>query len=358
MVLKKFTIAGALLAALTSGYTAQAQVNVPSAEFEHRALERPSTNRPFATPGIFDYDAQVFAPFEFTNDRQKEPNTGFFFTMDKTYTSVSRSGTDSEDDPFQSSGNHYLWGTRYEAGWMNDSDDGWQLGYQNSSGAYNTNGQDVIVANPMTVGNRFATFEINRIFRQQLSQGGYFEPYVGFQYLNFNDKTTQDLAQTVGLVDGTNRFKQEVDNNAFGVHAGARFNKRFGRWRFTTDGAIATTYNQQSYFSTDLFQSGATIDADGNIVAGTVDIDESNTTDQSFVPVLDLQFEMAYNISRDISLRAGVQTLYAFDGVARANTLLDSLNPNSVFGPGGPGADINSESYIAAGFIFGFEWQR
>jgi len=350
MVLKKFTIAGALLAVVASGSSIQAQVNVPSAEFEHRPLERPTSSRPFASPGIFDYDAQVFAPFEFTNDEQKDPNTGFFLTFDKTYTSVSRSGTDSEDSTFQSTGNHYLWGTRIEAGWMNDSDDGWQLGYQNSSGIYFTNGQDVNVDTPMLVDNRFATFEINRIFRQHLSQGGYFEPYIGAQYLNFNDKTIQDLNQTFGMVEGFNRFKQEVDNNAFGVHAGARFNKRSGRWRFTTDGAIATTYNQQSYFATDLF--------DGD---GVIFIDERNDTDQSFVPVLDLQFEMAYNISRDISLRLGVQTLYAFDGVARANTLLDALNPNSAFGPAGPegpGSGVNSQSYLAAGFIFGFEWQR
>lgn len=347
MVLKKFTIAGALLAALASGYSVQAQVNVPSAEFEHRPLERPTTSRPFASPGVFDYDAQVFAPFEFTNDEEKDPYTGFFFTFDKTYTSVSRSGSGVTDDPFQSTGNHYLWGTRYEFGWMNDSDDGWQLGYQNASGIYFTNGQDVNVANPMLVENRFATFEINRVFRQSLSQGGYFEPYIGAQYLNFNDKTLEDSFQTVGLANGTDRFKQEVDNNAFGVHAGARFNKRSGRLRLTSDVAIATTYNQQSYFSTNLFSGG-----------GTIGVDESNATDQSFVPALDLQFEAAYNISRDISLRLGLQTLYAFDGVARANTLPSNLNSNSVFGPGGPGAGLFDESYLAAGFIFGFEWRR
>ncbi len=352
MVLKKFTIAGALLAALASGYSVQAQVNIPSAEFEHRPLERPTTSRPFASPGVFDYDTQAFAPFEFTNDEEKDPYTGFFFTFDKTYTSVSRSGSGVTDDPFQSTGNHYLWGSRYEFGWMNDSDDGWQLGYQNSSGIYFTNGQDVTINSPMLVDNRFATFELNRVFRQSLSQGGYFEPYIGVQYLNFNDKTLQDLTQTVGGITGINRFKQEVDNNAFGVHAGARFNKRSGRWRFTADGAVATTYNQQSYFATDLF-SGVDL-----INGRFVDFDESNATDQSFVPALDLQFEASYNISRDISLRVGVQTLYAFDGVARANTLLDSLNPNSVFGPGGPGAGLFDESYLAAGFIFGFEWRR
>ena len=347
MVLKKITIAGALLAALASGFSAQAQVNVPSAEFKHRPLETPSSSRPFAAPGVFDYDAQVFAPFEFTNDEEKDPQTGFFLTFDKTYTSVSRSGTSSSDSPLQSTGNHYLWGTRFEGGWMNDSDDGWHLAYQNSSGIFFANGQDTNIANPMLVENRFATFELNRVFRQQLSNGGYFEPYIGAQYLNFNDKTIQDLNQTFAGTAGFNRFKQEVDNNAFGVHAGARFNKRAGRLRFTTDAAIATTYNQQSYFATDLFSGG-----------GVISVSETNDVDQSFVPALDLQFEMAYNISRDITLRSGIQALWAFDGVARANILPDSLNPNSNFGPGGPGAGLNNDNYVAAGFIFGFEWKR
>ena len=347
MVFKKIKIVGAVLAALASGNSALAQINVPGAEFEHRRIEKPSGNGPFVEPGIFNYDSQVFAPFEFTNDEEKDPNTGFFVTFDKTYTSVSRSGTRSTDDVSQSTGNHYLWGTRYEAGWMNDSDDGWHLGYQNSEGIYFTNGQDVNVATPTLVDNRFATFELNRVFRQELSQGGYFEPYIGIQYLNFNDKTLQDLTQTAGLTTGGNRFKQEVDNNAFGIHAGGRFNKRSGRFRFTADTAIVTAYNQQSYFSTDLFSSGT-----------TVFISEANEEDQSFVPALDLQFESSYNISRDISLRGGVQVLWAFDGVARANTLTQSLNPNSNFGPGGPGAGLNSEDYVAAGFIFGFEWKR
>lgn len=347
MVLKKFTIAGALLALLASGFSAQAQINIPSAEFEHRPLETPSANRSFATPGIFDYDAQVFAPFEFTNDEQKDPQTGFFLTFDKTYTSVSRSGSNATANPQQSEGNHFIWGTRFEFGWIDETDNGWQIGYQNSDGIFFANGQDINVATPLLVETRLATFEINRIFRQQLKNGGYFEPYIGGQYLNFNDKTLQDLPQTVGTITGGNRFKQEIDNNAFGVHAGARFNKRAGRWRFTTDTALAAAYNQQSFFATDLF-NGGTLNT----------FNETNIVEQSFVPVLDLQFEMAYNISRDISLRSGVQALWAFDGVARANLLPDSLNPNSSFGPGGPGGGLNSESYVAAGFIFGFEWKR
>ena len=350
MVLKKLTVAGALFASLAAGYSADAQINIPSAEFEHRALESAPNNRPFATPGVFDYDAQVFAPFEFTSDEEKDPQTGFFLTFDKTYTSVSSSGSESTDDTAQRVGNNYISGERYEFGWMNDTDDGWNFAYQNSSGIFFTNGQDVLVSNPMLVETRFATFEINRVFRQEMNHGGYFEPYIGMQYLNFQDESIEDSTQFLGAITGTNRFKQEVDNNAFGVHAGARFNRRFGRWRTTTDGAIVTAYNQQKYFATDLFVSGASID-----------INEVSREDQSFVPALDLQFELSYNISRDISLRGGLQALWAFDGVARANTLTSSINPNSAFGingPDGPGSGLFDQDYIAAGFLFGFEWKR
>jgi hypothetical protein len=154
-----------------------------------------------------------------------------------------------------------------------------------------------------------------------------------------DDGTTTD-------VTGENRFKQEANNSAFGVHAGARFNRRRGRWRTTTDGAITAAYNQQRYFATDLTTSA-------NIIS-TI---ESYAEEQSFVPMLDLQFEVAYNISRDITLRTGVQAMWIFDGIARANTAPTSVNPNSFFGTGS-GAGLSEDSYLAAGFLFGFEWRR
>ncbi len=348
MPLKNFMIFGALAALLAPCQTASAQINVPSAEFEHRGIESADATRPFVTPGVFDYDTQVFAPLEFTNDEEKEPNTGFFLTYDRTYTSVSRPGIigGGEDGDTVASGNNYIWGTRYEAGWMTDADDGWTISYQDSHGIFFTNGQDSTVQNPMLVTNRFATVEINKIYRQHMNNGGYFEPYIGAQYINVSDETLEDRLQTVGVTQVTNRFKQEANNIAFGAHAGARFNRRRGRWRTTADGAIAAAYNQQRYFSTDLFNNGTIIG-----------VTETYSEDQSFVPALDLQFELAYNISRDITLRTGVQTMWIFDGIARANTKPQGINPNSFFGTG-TGEGLSEDSFIAAGFIFGFEWRR
>ncbi len=358
MPLKKIMIFSALAALLAPCQLASAQLHVPSAEFEHRDIESVENTRPFAAPGVFDYDTRAFAPLEFTNDEEKDPNTGFFLTYDRVYTSVSRPGIigDGEFGERVASGNNYIWGTRCEGGWMTEEDHGWAVGYQNSRGIFFTSGQDVTVENPMLVTNRFATFEINKIFRQQMKSGGYFEPYIGAQYINVNDQTLFDTLVTTGTIvndDGTttdvtgeNRFKQEANNSAFGVHAGARFNRRRGRWRTTTDGAITAAYNQQRYFATDLTTSA-------NIIS-TI---ESYAEEQSFVPMLDLQFEVAYNISRDITLRTGVQAMWIFDGIARANTAPTSVNPNSFFGTGS-GAGLSEDSYLAAGFLFGFEWRR
>ena len=352
MAFKNYTKVLALMVVLALGQTVLAQTHVPGPRFEHNALEAPSSTGPFVTPGVFDYDAQVFAPIEFTNQDEMDPNTGFFITYDRLYTSVSRPGRIGSDSNAFALGSNYIWGTRCELGWMTEADDGWSLSYQNSSGNFFTNGNDEIIEQPMQVTNRVASVEINRMFRQSISSGGYMEPYLGLRYLNFNDQTIEDTFQTLGGVTDGNRFKQEANNNSFGFQAGSRFNRRRGRWRSTADLAVAATYNQQRYFATDIFRDFIPAANDFR-----TSVTETTTQDQSFIPMIDLQLELAFNISRDISLRGGVQTMYAFNGVARANTLTTGLNPNSFFS-GGEGAGLNDNNYVAAGFLFGFEWRR
>ena len=135
MPLKKFMIYSALAALLAPCQMASAQLHVPSAEFEHRDIESVENTRPFAAPGVFDYDTRAFAPLEFTNDEEKDPNTGFFLTYDRLYTSVSRPGILGEGENGQTvaTGNNYIWGTRYEAGWITEEDHGWSFAFQNLS---------------------------------------------------------------------------------------------------------------------------------------------------------------------------------------------------------------------------------
>ena len=349
MALKHFWKLGSLLATLIVAHSAWGQVHVPGPTFSPKAVEDTESTRPFATPGIFDYDTQLFAPVEFTTGENNDPNTGFYASYDRVYSSFTRgghiTGTSTSAVP---TGTDWVWGTRMEFGWMTESDDGWGVVYQHADGSYFTAGQDVVISNPMMVTTEASSVELNKLFRQSLKKGGYFEPYIGARYLNISDNTIEDTNQLLGLTVVGNRFKQNTTNSAFGLHAGARVNQNRGRWRTTADGAIATTYNQQRYFATDIARS-----------ATATAVTETYSSDQSFVPVLDLQYEVGYHISRDLALRTGLQFMWLWDGIARANTLTTTLNPNSAFTTTGTtGAGLFDDRFISAGVIFGLEWRR
>lgn len=348
MALKNTLIIGALLVSFVAPGVTEGQINKPSPRFRYKKLESAENTRPYATPGVFDYDAQVFAPLEFTDGKEKKPNVGFYFSLDKAYTSVSKATRIGEASDTIQTGSTYIQGSRYDFGWFSDNDDGWGFTYQVSDGIYYTAGQDSSVANPMIVDMNVSTFEINRMFRQALSEGGYFEPYMGVRYMHIGDNTIEDTNQTVGTDGTVNRFKQNVTNDGFGFQAGGKYNSRRGRWRTTIDGSIATVYNQQRYFATDITNSST----------GPQGISETYQSDQSFVPILDGQYEIAYNISRDISLRLGVQAIYSWAGIARANTETTNLNPNSIFGAGGAPTGFFDDSHLTAGFLYGIEWRR
>jgi hypothetical protein len=250
-------------------------------------------------------------------------------------------------------GSNFVWGSRYEFGWFAENETGWTIAYQQNEGNAFHNGQDVLVTNPMLVTTNFSSVEINRVFRQAMSNGSTLEPYIGLRYFGVSDETVEDTNQdfVVNVNPADNRFKQKATNSMIGFHAGARHARRSGRWRFTTDGALVAAHNQQKYFATDVLRE----------IVGTqilTSISETSVEDQSFVPALDFQFDIAFNVTRDITLKTGVQTMYLWTGVNRANTLTTGLNPNSILSGGIGATETNDTRFLAAGFIFGFEWRR
>jgi hypothetical protein len=353
MSLKHFWTLITVISVMSTAGVVQAQVDVPGPRFEPRGVESPENTRPLAEPFVFDYDAQMFAPVEFTNNKELEPNTGFFFVADRMYNSVSRGeprdiqgiGITPNDVP---TGNDWMWGNRFEAGWMGKQDSGWQLVYEKTAGSFFAFGQDLLVRNPMLVNTNYTSLELNRLFRQSLSNGDYFEPYIGMRYFGLSDRTIEDTTFVSGTTTLSNRFKQNAENSSVGAQIGGRFNHRRGRFRYTFDGALAAMYNHQSYFSTDLAFSGATLTG----------ISEFYDNAQAFTPVGDFRCEIAYNFSRDIALRTGFQVQYIWDGVARTDNLTTGLNPNSVNSISGGSAGVFSESVMVAGFNFGIEWRR
>ena len=343
MALKNVFMILALTSSLFVGEVIWGQVNVPSARFQPSNVEETDATRPFAQPGIFDYDAQMWAPVEFTNGKQKKPHTGFFFGYERVYMSLGRAGSlEDNNDPNITTGSDWGWGNRFELGWMNEDGDGWDIIYQKGETNHFAAGLDILISTPLLVSTDFSQVEVNKIYRQTLSSGDYFEPYLGFRYFSISDNTLEDTTQA----PGPNRFKQNMTNNAPGFQVGGRYNARRGRYRLTGDLALAAAYNDQSLFVTDL-----------TTVGGAVGTAQSSFSSQSFVPVLDGAVELAYDLSRDIALKSSVQVNYLWSGVARANTNTTNLNPNSIFGAGN-NFGIQESDFISAGFTFGIEWKR
>lgn len=326
----------------------ESQINVPGPRFKHQAVEGPDSTRPAASPGVYNYDFQTFAPVEFSNGEELGPNTGFYFTFDRLYTSFSGGGD------FGGKGKDYAWGNRYDFGYMNDSDDGWNFIYEQSEGSQFLNGGNFIATNPTFFNTKLGSFELNKVFRQELKQGGWIEPYIGLRYFNLSDRTIEDRTD-LGVL--ANRFTQNVTNNGVGLNLGGRLVKRRGRWRYSHDVSVATTHNQQKIHAEDLTS-----------IAGiaAVTVDSRSDAEQAFVPVIDYRFEIAYSISRDFGFRGGAGIMYFWDGIARANSLPTQDNPNSIFGfdptlggdPTLPGAGLVDNRFIGAGFSFGFEYRR
>ena len=123
--------------------------------------------------------------------------------------------------------------------------------------------------------------------------------------------------------------------------------KRRGRWRFTYRGNVAATYNQQRLELTDA------------LAGPPVTFADTVFTEQSFVPILDGTLEATYNITRDISLKLGVQGSYIWNGILRANTEPTAINGLSTSSDAGSVLfSSNDENFVAAGFVFGFEFRR
>ncbi len=345
MALKRTFMIGVMLACGMLTSATWGQNHTPGTIFERTPGSAHSL--PFATPGVFDYDTQVFAPLEFTNGKEKEPNSGFYFDVARTYTSVERATNfDVGLNRQTSNGSEYLWGTRYELGWFNKEDRGWHAVYHRTEGLFTANNQQAAFASTSAIGNiQLTTFELNRTFRQTVSNGTVFEPSIGLRYNWMRDQITDNTLASGG---GTSIFFQRASNSAIGLQIGARASKRRARWRFTYRGNLAATYNQQRLTTNDSIDGGAFIT-----------FVEQDLSDQSFVPILDGLAEAAYNVTRDITLKAGVHGIYTWNGILRANTAATPSNSSSAGSAAGtPPFLADDESYIAAGFTFGIEWRR
>ncbi|MFY7967459.1 MAG: hypothetical protein ACOVNV_00130 [Pirellulaceae bacterium] len=351
---------------------------------------------PFAEPMEFDPNWQWFAPvhildFEELTARQRARH-GWYVTYDRMRQGFARS--EQED---QAGRVDFTWGNRWDAGFMNNEDDGWNFSAFHISGPNvynetlvsrlniyneddNADNEDFIPLdwrNDVGYGERFyrlrdslnagkfSHLEINKTWRREPTRlGGIVEPMVGVRLSDFTDLARNDNYTTFPVdtdldfaVDSSAELLTseivETSNRMLAPQVGVRYYKYYSRWTLSTDFKGFLGANWQSQHSA--FRQFQTI-YDG-IPPGVGDdpilpVSQAGTSfagrkNQEFVIGLDWRAESAYQVTRAIELRMGFNLLYYGRGIWRGATLISGQNPN-----------LNDQELVMPGFTFGFAINR
>jgi len=354
----KFLVTLAAITLLLTG-------NPVSAQTTQEGLSLGPSTRPFASnDGIFhgselyEYDAQLWAPYDVTSvDGKTAVKSGFYTQTGAAYLSMNGPAPVPGEDPrdFESVNG---WGTGIvlEAGYVSEKGAGWSANFLGlGHGHYLADSEFKFTQvfggwrQPMYLRSTYNNVSINRQFRQSLSNGGFIEPYVGVRYQGFFDETNQDWPAL--LVAATPvRFSQKTRNNMAGGHLGTRYFRNYGRYRVGSNIGVGAMYNDITYSAATLF---------GNAPDGPPARTITNRAN-GFVPIFDCGAEISYMITRDISMRFGMELHWSWQGVARVDTRQMDLNPYSdVNLTGAPiPISVNTDDVLVAGFSFGIDWNR
>jgi hypothetical protein len=348
--------------------------------------------QPFIDPDYFEPDLQFFAPAE-AEEYGGEPQmrVGWYGGYDRMFIYVSRPrGEQSYTE------GDFTWGNRYDIGYMTAENHGWSFSAMHVDGpnASNTTLVERLnrwvepddPANPTTVfpavdrNDGFTLertynqkesvnmanltgFELNKTFRlEPLHQGSIFEPFLGFRYNKFRDTTRRDAYErfddegnpvpnlpdpNVALDDATiERFtinQWSITNNMVGGQLGFRWYKRQSRWLLDSEFRAFALQNFQSmqYYTraeTTMYD-GAGTGSETVLVINDKDVRYDH--DAEFVWGMEIRAQAAYELTRDVSIRGGMNLLDYGVGIGRGNNFTR-----------------NSEDLLMVGFTFGITVNR
>ncbi|MFO1066669.1 MAG: BBP7 family outer membrane beta-barrel protein [Pirellulales bacterium] len=337
----------------------------------------PSTVRgqawhPFADPMEFDPDYQFFAPVDVDYLEELSPrkraHTGWFGTYDREYTLVTRANQEG-------GGSDFTWTNRYEVGLMNEKESGWLFGFSHMGGPnvyektyqprinqYNANDTEGIIVggtpavlfpssgrNDPILGERayvlgdsvnvaaLSSIEANKTFRMEpYRYGGILEPMLGLRYMNFQDYSvnqsygTSQFLPSTGLV-GTN-FQTEIlttadwriDNRMLGGQLGFRYFNHYGRWTLSSElRALAMANYRREHQNIQVKTTEYAGVAVGSAVVtdGTTNTPFIPTQTSSFVPGFELRAQAAYQVTKYIDIRGGINFLDLASNIRRGTVL-------------------------------------
>lgn len=261
--------------------------------------DEPGLHTPFIDPREFDPDFQWFAPPELGGYGScPKPNTGFYFTYDRTHFNVTR--PESAPRPFDGDA---TWGNRISMGFMTEDDHGWMCELFAVRGPNLREDPGDPTSDPVNVA-KTSGVELDKSWRlDPLHNGSIIEPFIGVRFMQFTDFT-----------DETNT----IENNILGGQIGFRCYKKTGAWVLSNETRFCAAQNW--------------------VFTAPDDFAE-------FVPIGDIRFEAAYELSREVAIRVGWQMLYMGDGVWRPTT-----------GAAAPGA--GPQDVLQTGLTFGFTVNR
>ncbi len=366
----------------------------------------PSTVRgqawhPFADPMEFDPDWQFFAPVDADYLEELSPrkraHIGWFGSYDREYTLVSRANQEG-------GGGDFTWTNRYEFGLMNQKDSGWLFTSRHMGGpnVYERVPQSRINAintadlgdplNPLFPSNErndpilrertyilgdslnvaaFSSLELNKTWRMEpYRYGGILEPLMGLRYSNFQDYSLNQFYQTTNFQPSTGGLATtnlterlttadwRIDNRMFGGQLGFRYFNHVGRWTLSTELRALALGNwrreRQRFFTTTTEYA--------SVAQGAAVVSEFTTypvltipkQTASFVPGFEIRTEAAYQITKYIDLRGGIDFVNLASNIRRGTVGTPfNQNPNN-----SPFGRAENNSVQMTGFTFGIAINR
>ncbi|MFO0897059.1 MAG: BBP7 family outer membrane beta-barrel protein [Pirellulales bacterium] len=197
-----------------------------------------------------------------------------------------------------------------------------------------------------------------------LHNGGRAEIMYGVKFIKFRDRF--NVFATGGIL-ADSYWNQLADNNIVGPEIGLRYHQSKGRWTFSGEARGLLGFNFQTLEQQGRLGSlvglgslafspgfeGFSTNRPANTPAFLDPIGFSHAFHTSVLaPGAELRFNVSYNVTADVALKAGYTGMYNY-GIARAsNTILYRMPDMGIT------TDNVRQSLWVNMFTFGFEWNR
>ena len=168
---------------------------------------------------------------------------------------------------------------------------------------------------------------------RELHNGGFIEMMFGTRYFELNEDFVVSgeggfTSIPVVFAAGNSFFVNRAENHILGPQLGLRYFKKYTRFMTSFEGRLMAGYNHQN-----VRQHSVIADGLPNVIgttgfpllwSGAASTHEAHANEWS--PLAELRAEVCYQMTRNITLRAGWTGMWA-DGIARASSLMEYRLP-------------------------------